>query len=194
MLYLIKKLWFLILLLVISSVAFIGNFTQWPLFWFWEQYFLFAWSVIAIGVVFHFVGNALPRKFFWEKHPFASFSWENRGRFYQQKLHVNAWKDKMIDMSKATSSVSDKVASHEMSSKEIASIIQELCVAEVTHWFIIVVSPALLFIMHFGVMAWPLWAVYVLTNLMDIVIQRYNRPRFVSLYEHALHREERRAS
>jgi len=59
--------------------------------------------------------------------------------------------------------------------------IQETCVGELCHWLLIFFSGVLLVIINSN-WKWPLWGGYLLFNLADIVIQRFNRPRLMRIY------------
>lgn len=191
--YLFKNLAPLILLYIASGVITIGGFTGIPAYSFFQAYFAFATFVIIIGIASHFFGEALPRKFNFEKKPFASFSWEQNGRIYS-RLGIEKWKDRVFDMGKAglgTESKDIKKSSGGMkilSSETLEKMIQETCVAEVTHFALILVSPVIFFICR---TPWSilLWICDVASNLSDILIQRYNRPRLVKLYHTLLKKE-----
>lgn len=191
--YLFKKLAPLILLYIASGVIVLGGFTGVPVYSFFQAYFAFATFVILMGIVSHFFGEALPRKFAFEKFPFAPFLWEQDGRIYT-KAGVEKWKDRVFDMGKTglgTASKDIKKSSggrKSLSSEAMEKMIQETCVAEVTHLFLILTSPVILFICH---MPWGLflWICDVISNLSDIIIQRYNRPRLVRMYHTLLKKE-----
>lgn len=56
--------------------------------------------VAALGILSHFVGQALPRAHFDpQKFPYRSADWENGGKVYE-KLGIKHWKDRLPDMSK----------------------------------------------------------------------------------------------
>ena len=180
--YIVKKIWFLILLLLISAVAVLGKFKNWVLYPFFCEYFKFAIYVIIAGNIAHYLGETIPRSLNYKNSPFAPFEWEENGRFYQKTLHISKWKDKMIDMGKASASTAAKQIGDTVSEDSIEFMIQETCKAEITHFAIIVFSPIMFIFMtapysFFGVI------LYDLSNLFDIIIQRYNRPRLVRLLE-----------
>ena len=63
------------------------------------------------------------------------------------------------------------------------SLVQETCVAECVHCWLVVLSVGMLFLWK-SVWSWALWLVYnLLGNVSFILIQRYNRPRLLRLAE-----------
>ena len=188
--YLIKQLWPLVLLLVVSIGAVIWAPTD---AWYYQplrEFFLFACYVMIVGSLLGFAGRFVPRRFRWDKAPFAPCKWEREGRIYRDRLHIERWKDKLTDMSKATDKVASKAVGGATDSASLMASIQEMCVAEATHGVIILLSPLMFLLLRrwYGV---ALWAAYVAANLLDIIIMRYNRPRVVRLYRRATEREAR---
>lgn len=152
--------------------------------------FLYSLIYIAVlGVLSHFVGQALPRKCFdAEKPPYKAAKWEKGGKVYE-RLGIKHWKDIMPDMSRIMPDMVKKKLTSENKERGMDTLIAETCVAECVHWGLIVLS--------FGILFWwrGLWAaVFLLVynifgNLPFIIIQRYNRPRLVMLEQ----RRKRRA-
>lgn len=179
--YIFKQLWFLILLLAISVVLVVGQFKNFFMYKFFEQYLIFAIYVIVVGILSNVFAKFIPRRFNPNKPPFKSFKWEDNGKFYQKKLKINLWKDKLTDVSRAGVTGVEK-SLKELDAGRLEKIIQETCVAEVVHAAIIILSPIMFAIMDFP---WALGGViiYDITNLLDIMIQRYNRPRLLRLYQ-----------
>lgn len=143
--------------------------------------------IAALGVLSHFVGQALPRdKFDAKCFPCRAAQWEKSGKVYE-KLGIKRWKDYLPDMSKI---MPDMVKKKMSAAKEqgTAVLIAETCVAECVHWALIVLSLGI-FLFWRGGWAVLFWLVYnILGNVPFIIIQRYNRPRLVMLEE----RRERR--
>lgn len=152
--------------------------------------FLYSLIYIAVlGVLSHFVGQALPRKCFdAEKPPYKAAKWEKGGKVYE-RLGIKHWKDIVPDMSRIMPDMVKKKLTSENKERGMETLIAETCVAECVHWGLIVLS--------FGILFWwrGLWAaVFLLVynifgNLPFIIIQRYNRPRLVMLEQ----RRKRRA-
>jgi glycosyl-4,4'-diaponeurosporenoate acyltransferase len=138
--------------------------------------------IAALGVLSHFVGQALPRnKFDAKGFPYRPAEWEKNGKVYE-KLGIKRWKDYLPDMSKI---MPDMVKKKMTAAKEQGTdvLIAETCVAECVHWALIVLSLGL-FLFWRGGWAFAFWLVYnILGNVPFIIIQRYNRPRLVMLEE-----------
>ena len=188
--YILKKLLIPIVLLILSAAAVIGRFESWFCYGFLKSYLIFALFVIGVGIVIHFAGEAFPRKFVFSKGFFSCAPWEKGGRVYDDVFRVSAWKDLLIDASKMFSGTKSKSLSGKTGKEEIYSAVQEMCAGELCHWILVVLSFALLFLIS-RPWKWLFWAIYLIANLADIVIQRYNRPRLVKIYDRLLNREEK---
>ena len=149
--------------------------------------YIAAWGILCFPLGRWF--KALHLK--WDRHPFACRAWERDGAVYE-KLGVRAWKDLAPDVSKAFPKIVPKKAlTGRFDADVVRDMLEETCVAELTHWLLCLTGLALL----------PLWpgaggaAVYlvyvILGNVPFIIIQRYNRPRFGRLLT-AMERRERR--
>ena len=125
------------------------------------------------------LGQALPRKWFCaEKAPWRSAPWEKGGRIYL-KLGIRKWKDHLPDMSRLMPDMVKK----KLAAADPMSLVQETCVAECVHCWLVALSVGMLFLWK-SVWSWVLWLVYnLLGNVSFILIQRYNRPRLLRLAE-----------
>lgn len=144
--------------------------------------FLYSLIYIALlGILSHFIGQALPRsRFDAGKFPYKPAEWEKGGKIYE-KLGIKRWKDIMPDMSRIMPDMVKKKLTSENKEQGMGALIAETCVAECVHWWLIVLSLAVL-IWWRGVWAAVFLLVYnILGNLPFIIIQRYNRPRLVIL-------------
>ena len=146
--------------------------------------------IAALGILSHFLGQALPRAHFSaERFPYRAAQWEKGGKAYE-KLGIKHWKDHLPDMSKI---MPDMVKKKMSAAKEqgMEVLIEETCVAECVHWALIILS---LGIFLFWRSPWAIvfWLVYnILGNLPFIIIQRYNRPRLVMLEQRRKRRAEK---
>ena len=145
--------------------------------------------IAALGILSHFVGQALPRAWFSaEKFPYRAAEWEKGGKVYE-KLGIKHWKDRLPDMSKIMPDMVKKKMSA-VKSQGMDVLIAETCVAECVHWALMLLSLGIFFFWR-GAWAVVFWLVYnLLGNLPFIIIQRYNRPRLVMLEQ----RRKRRAA
>lgn len=134
--------------------------------------------VAAIGILSNIVGNALPRCWFRaDAFPFRSYAWERGGKVYQ-KLHIRAWKDRVPDMSRIIRKMYRKEVSASPNAENLQRLIEETCVAEAVHAILILLSLYVVKIWK-GAAGWIIWGLCILGNLPFIIIQRYNRPRFL---------------
>lgn len=146
--------------------------------------------IAVLGILSHFVGQALPRaRFSAESFPYRTADWENGGRVYE-KLGIKHWKDALPDMSRIMPDMVKKKLTGQNREQGMDVLIAETCVAECVHWALILLSLGIFFFWR-GAWAVVFWLVYnLLGNLPFIIIQRYNRPRLVMLEQ----RRKRRAA
>lgn len=143
----------------------------------------------SLGVVSHYVGQALPRRWFHpDRFPFKSFRWEQEGNVYR-RLGVQHWKDLVPDMSKVMPDMIPKRVSLRGTAEEAMTLVQETCVAEAVHGVLMVLSVGnyLLCQNLLGLAVTLFDAIFL--NLPYWIIQRYNRPKLLRLAE-KLHRKE----
>ncbi len=146
--------------------------------------------IAVLGILSHFVGQALPRaRFSAESFPYRTADWENGGKVYE-KLGIKHWKDALPDMSRIMPDMVKKKLTGQNREQGMDVLIAETCVAECVHYWLIVLSLGI-FLFWRGVWALVFWLVYnILGNVPFILIQRYNRPRLVLLEQ----RRKRRAA
>lgn len=147
------------------------------------QILSFVVTVGVVGILAHIVGEALPRDaFLWNKFPYAPYTWEEQGKFYNRKFHIERWKDHLPDKSKVVKSTVEKsIHATQRTPEHLRRLLQETCVAEFIHWALLVCSPILLLTMQ-GPWSIVMTVLYGLSNIPFIMIQRYNRPRLARLY------------
>lgn len=145
-----------------------------------------------IGALSFLCGEALPRKSFdYHDFPFYSFRWENGGKCYL-KIGIDRWKDKMPDMSQHIQrAFRKKMPINKLSSELTYRLVIETCVAELVHWVLILLGPVYLVLLPGG-WGWNGVLLSIVGNLPFIMIQRYNRPRMIRMYERQLLHEQRR--
>ncbi len=132
--------------------------------------------LLMIGMAVFVIGKALPRKWFYgERFPFCSFSWEQDGRIYRA-IGVHRWKDKVPDMSRHSRKMLKKQMDVHSDRAHLEALVQETCVAELSHWVLILLSLPVLHI-YPGTGGRVIYGLCVAGNLIFVVIQRYNRPR-----------------
>lgn len=137
--------------------------------------------IAAIGIASHFIGNALPRRWFrWESFPYRSFSWEREGQIYKA-IRIQDWKDRVPDMSKLCANMVRKEVRSRPTAESTQRLIAESCVAEAVHFTLLFASLPVMSIWE-GIGGKIVYCLCILGNLPFMLIQRYNRPRLCKLY------------
>ena len=152
-----------------------------------ECIFCFAYAA-ALGVLSFFLGRLLPKRWLHpEKFPFRTYTWEDK---LWKALQIRKWQAKVPDMSRLFKKLMPEKKLTQQTVQELPLMIEETCVAELTHGLLCIAGLFLLKI-------WPgtggvfLTVIYIVFgNLPFLLIQRYNRPRLQKL----LARQTRRTS
>lgn len=122
--------------------------------------------------------------------PFRSFPFEKEGRIYQ-KLKIRKWQAKVPDMSRIFGKIMpEKKLDSKPDEERILVMIRETCIAEAVHFLLILSGAGYLFIWK-GAGGIFCFLLNLFGNLVFIIIQRYNRPRFVKILE-KYRKEEKR--
>jgi glycosyl-4,4'-diaponeurosporenoate acyltransferase len=110
-------------------------------------------------------------------------NWEKGGEFYQDKFKVRAWKKKLPELADFIKSIFPKKFIKEFQGEFIAKYLMESCKAEFTHWSII--FSTVIFLIFDGITAFiSMLFLAIILNFPFIIIQRYNRPRIISIMKH----------
>ena len=138
----------------------------------------------GLGVLSFLLGRLVPKIWFdYARFPYRAFSFERDGKVYDA-LGIARWQSRVPDMSRVFPKLMPpKKLSARPDEQTLLVMIRETCAAEATH--------ALLILAGLGLLAiWPgaggivLYLIYaIFGNLVFLIIQRYNRPRLVRLYE-----------
>lgn len=141
-----------------------------------------AWLVIQLGLAWGL--TRLPAARF---HPCGRLArlwlWERSGRAYEKYLAIKRWKDLLPDGASCFSGGFAKAKLHQRSPEFLESFLRETWRGELVHWLALLTLPL------FAI--WnPPWAIganliYALAaNLPCILVQRYNRGRFLRVLGH----------
>ena len=147
----------------------------------------------AIGFLSFLLGRVLPRSWFRENSfLFKTRPWEKNGAIYNTVFKIKTWQAKVPDMSRYFSKIMPAKKITADFPEVLPRMITETCIAEGIHWLLCLGAPAFLWL-------WPgrggilfMTAYILLGNLPFILIQRYNRPRFVRLREKLARKGERK--
>lgn len=144
----------------------------------------------ATGVLGFFIGRMLAgHRFRYDAFPFSSFGFEQDGQLYK-RLRVSAWQSRVPDMSRICKKLMPpKKLEGRPDKNTLRQMINETCIAELTHFLLCLTGLAVLWLWP-GLGGLAVWLIYcLLGNLPFIIIQRYNRPRFVRLLNRCVGKE-----
>ena len=134
-------------------------------------------SIVGIlGILAFFIGESVPRSFYNpDRFPYKCYPWEKGGQIYE-KLGVKWRKSHGIDMSKLLKGVFPKQNTMSRDPAHLKRLVLEMCNAELVHWILTLFSPVFVWLIEgwYGV---AIAIGYAVSNLGDVMIQRYNRPR-----------------
>ena len=139
--------------------------------------------LMATGVVGFFAGRAIPKSWIVpQKGIFKCFPSEKDGKLYE-RVGIKKWQKKVPDMSRILPFMMPPKNLMGDYQGRLPTMILETCKAELTHSLMCLVGlPVLWFMPGAGGVA--VYLLYVVVfNLPYILIQRYNRPRLIRLYE-----------
>ena len=144
----------------------------------------------GLGVLSFFLGRLLPKCWLHpDKFPFRTYAWEEK---LWKALQIRKWQSKVPDMSRLFKKLMPEKKLTRQTAQDLPLMIQETCVAELTHGLLCIAGLALLKI-------WPgtggviLTVIYIVFgNLPFLLIQRYNRPRLQKLLARQANRTTRK--
>lgn len=136
-----------------------------------------------IGASGFLLGRLMPKRLFRAgRFPFRLYAWEQEGKIYN-RIGIRRWKEKVPDMSAILPWVMpSKKLPQNPTAEHVERMVQETCVAEWIHGLLCILGFGCVFIWK-GFWGWAVSVLYLLGNLPDILIQRYNRPKLVRILE-----------
>lgn len=143
-----------------------------------------------IGLSGFFVGRILPKKWFNPNaFPYRPFKLEKSGKIYE-KINIHKWQSHVPDMSRVFTRLMPAKNLSGNYKERLPVMIRETCIAETVHTFV------MFFGLHF-LEIWPgiggilceLTFCFVF-NIPFILIQRYNRPRLLRIYNNRVATEK----
>lgn len=146
--------------------------------------------ILLMGLLCFPFGRLLAKfSFHIDRFPFRSFPVEAEGKLYE-KIGIRSWQNKAPDISKLIPGIMPrKEIPKRPNADALKSMINETCVAELTHVLLCLAGFAVLRLWP-GVGGLFFFALYLLLgNVPFILIQRYNRPRLQKLLRAAERRE-----
>ena len=132
------------------------------------------------GLLSFFIGRTLPKGIFKETHfPFKSYLFERDGRVYE-KLYIKKWQNRVPDMSRIFPNLIPRKQLRGTDPVYLTEMIQEACIAEWTHLLLCIAGLQCIWLWP-GIGGKVISVLNILGNMVFVVIQRYNRPRFMNL-------------
>lgn len=148
------------------------------------QFLKCACYLAGLGILSFVLGRLVPKAWFdYTRFPYRVFAFERDGKVYDA-LGIARWQSRVPDMSKIFPKLMPpKRLSSRPDEQTLLIMIRETCAAEATHALLIAAGLGLLAIWPGvgGVLCYLVYAIF--GNLVFLIIQRYNRPRLVRLYE-----------
>lgn len=136
---------------------------------------VFAWVIIHLGL--GYLCSKIPINKFNPNAPFyQTKTWEKEGILYQQLFHVRSWKKFIPQGSKV---YRNSFSLQHLTSVESAYLdrwLRESIRAEFCHW-VMIIPGGFFFLWNTTVVGFLIIGYALVTNLVPIVLQRYNRPR-----------------
>ena len=139
--------------------------------------------LLIMSIVVFIIGRLFPRKLINEnKFPFKIYNWEKNGKIYDC-LKIKKWKTRLPDASVILNKFIPKIyPKKRMKNKEVDKafiLVKESCVAEMTHKVVSILGFFCIKICRKK--GFLIALVYYIFNIPFVLIQRYNRPRFLKL-------------
>ena len=138
--------------------------------------------MVILGILCFPLGRLLARHDFCpDRFPFSGLPFEQNGKLYE-RIGIRRWQNLVPDVSRVFPQiVPRKAMENNLNVSGLYRMVQETCVAELTHVLLCLTGFVLVWI-------WPgaggviLYLIYVLFgNFPFILIQRYNRPRLLRI-------------
>lgn len=138
-------------------------------------------TFISISLINTAIYLILPQEVFYNDNClFRVMKWEDNGLFYDRVFKIKKWKDVMPELGDFLSIAFKKKNVKSFDKEYLKQFIAETRRAEICHWSIIL-SMLLNFIYRIN---WINGIVFIITFLLNapfIIIQRFNRPRMVTV-------------
>ncbi|MGH9025724.1 MAG: hypothetical protein ACRDWD_06345 [Acidimicrobiia bacterium] len=134
-----------------------------------------AWAVISTSA--GYLAHRLPVRWLArDRIPFRLLPFERDGRWYEQRLRIKRWKDRLPEAGGLFRGGFSKRAVGARDPAHLARFAVETRRAELTHWLILAAAP-FFFLWNPWWLGVVMVAYALVANLPCMVIQRYNRAR-----------------
>jgi len=142
----------------------------------------------VMGIIGLIIGRIVSRdRIDMDRFPYKLYKWENGGKTYN-KIGINRWKDVIPDVSVYLKSVFPKRLDSSQDKKDVEYYMifaKETCVSEFVHTVLMLAAPV--FYAVNKSVSWGVWTtiIYFFGNIPFMLVQRYNRPRLISIAKKA---------
>lgn len=136
-----------------------------------------------LGALSFLIGRIFPKRWFhWNAFPYRTFPLEKEGRIYTL-LGIRLWHNQVPDMSRIFPRLMPpKTMPRNPDEATLVLMLQETCIAEMTHAFLIITGFGCLLLCP-GTTGLVFSLLFAFGNLPFICVQRYNRPRLKKLLD-----------
>lgn len=147
-----------------------------------------AWGIIQPLIAYIF--TKIPINYFNEKNwLLKTRKWEKYGNFYSKYFFVKKWKHIIPSAGRIFGGFSMRHLSN-INQNYINLWVKETCRSELCHWTAIL--PSIFFFLWNPIYLSIIMVLYALLfNMPLIILQRYNRPRFINLKQQILSRSKK---
>jgi len=123
----------------------------------------------------------LPERFYNYKNGiYKGRKWEKSGKFYQSVFKIKSWKNHIPELADFVKFIFPKKSIKEFTDEFLSKYLLESCKAEFVHWCNILASTV--FLIYEGISTFTyMFIIAIILNTPFILIQRYNRPRIISI-------------
>ncbi len=139
--------------------------------------------VVIDAVCALFVRYCLPKKVF---NPFLKlYNVGKRERKFYEKIGIRKWKDRIPEAGQLFANFSKTEVADMTNNEYVKKFMSETIYAEIMHWLSMLFSFLIIFIdlrlaLTVGL---PLIIGNMILNIMPVMVQRYNRPKLMVLYQ-----------
>ena len=139
--------------------------------------------VVIDAVCALFVRYCLPKKVF---NPFLKcYNVGKKERKFYERIGIRTWKDRIPEAGQLFANFSKTEVADMSNNEYVKKFMEETIYAEIMHWLSMIFSFLIIFLdlrlaLTVGL---PLVVGNMILNLMPVLVQRYNRPKLMVLYQ-----------
>ncbi len=139
---------------------------------------ILAWLIFQLTI--GYCSSKIPHDWLNPDQPFfQTFAWEQGGEIYEKIFHVRAWKHLIPNGSALYRGAFSIKRLPTNDSAYLERWLKESVRAEICHWMMIL--PCVFFLWNSVALGCIMVAYALISNLLPVILQRYNRPRMRKL-------------